>query len=402
MLYCIDMNIRTVCLKLILLVGIASTPQLALATANLEVSGWIPYWRVAEGTKDAKKHLNKLDTIHPFAFTVKQDGSLSDQAGLSKNSWKSLFKSARSKNVEIIPTIMWSDGVNIHRVLSDDELRQNHIDQIVKMVRKSKYAGVDIDYEAKKAETKDYFSLFLKELKNKLNDKELICTIEARTPPESLYSTIPTTLQYANDYVAIGTHCDRVQLMAYDQGRADIKLNSTKNGSPYIPVADVDWVRKVVTLALQSIPKEKLILGVPTYGYEYEVMVSPNWYQNYRRLWSFNPPYAADIAKKYNLKPSRNRAGEMSLSYIATSSAIQLPNWTIAPTETPSGNTVAAKALNYANTTGQTMFFNLLWWSDAGGIEDKVKLAKELDLRGVAIFKIDGAADPDLWKIFEN
>lgn len=402
MLCCIDMKIKILLANLILITSIITIPNLAFATTDLEVSGWIPYWRVTEGTKDAKKHLNKLDTIHPFAFSVKQDGSLNDQARLSNHSWKSLFKSARSKNVEIIQTIMWSDGTNIHRILSDDRLREDHIDAIVKMVKKGKYAGVDIDYEAKKAETKDYFSLFLKELKVELGSKALVCTIETRTPPESLYTTIPATLEYANDYPSIASYCDRVQLMAYDQGRADIKLNNSKAGSPYIPVADVDWALKVVELALKDIPKEKLILGIPTYGYEYEVTVSPNWYQNYRRLWSFNPQYALDLAKKYNLKPSRNQAGEMSLSYIATSSPVQLPTWTTAPVSTPSGNVIAAKALNYANITGQTTFFNLVWWSDAKSIEDKVLLAKELNLRGVAIFKIDGAEDQNLWKIFAN
>jgi spore germination protein YaaH len=36
-------------------------------------------------------------------------------------------------------------------------------------------------------------------------------------------------------------------------------------------------------------------------------------------------------------------------------------------------------------------------WSDATAIATKVKLAKTLGLKGVAIFKVDGMGDPALW-----
>ena len=376
--------------------------QTQVFAADLELTGWIPYWRVSGGTRDARNHIEELSEIHPFGYSVTEDGELKDLAKLKKSSWRKLFREADKEDVRIIPTVMWSSGPQIHKILSNPVSREDHIDEIVSVVKKGKFDGIDIDYEGKLAETKDYFSLFLKELKAELGNKMLTCAVEARTPPSSLYRTIPTNLQYANDYAAIGRYCDRVQIMTYDQGRADIKLNDLKAGAPYVPVADVDWVRKVVELTVQLVPGNKIVLGVATYGREYEVTVAPNWYKSYRTIRSLNPDDALDLADEYDVTPSRNRAGEMSFTYLPESSKLKFPKSLTIPTDTPKGNTIAAKALAYANQTGQTVTFNIVWWSDAKAIEDKVDLAKEFGLRGIAIFKIDGEEDRDIWDIFEN
>jgi spore germination protein YaaH len=373
-------------------------PSFAQAESNdLEVAGWVPYWRDTQGIKDVKKHIDDIDIVFPFAFTVTTQGVIKDQAGLGAKEWKSLQKTAKSKDVAIIPTVMWADGASIHNVLSNDILRKAHIKGIVEMVEKGKYQGVDIDYESKNAETINYFSLFLKELKEELDGKMLTCTVEARTPPDSLYKEVPAVLTYANDYKEIGTHCDRVEIMAYDQQRADLKLNEKRTGEPYMPVADIDWVRKVVALAVKDIPNEKILLGLSSYGHHYTVTVAPNWYKNYQKIGALNVPGILDIAKQYKVTPSRNKAGEMSFTYIPKSSKLKLGSNLKIPKDTPKGNLVSAKALAYANKTGETVTFNIGWYSDAEAMKQKIDLAKEFDLRGIALFKFDGEEDQKVW-----
>lgn len=386
----------------ILLLSVFFIPTASYAVEeDFEVSGWIPYWRDSEGIKDAKKHLSDIDRVLPFAFTVTTQGVIKDQAGLTDKEWKNFIKLAQKKNVEVIPTVMWSDGDSIHAVLSNTSSRASHIEGIVDMVKKGKYDGVDIDYESKNAETIDYFSLFLKELKMKLGKKLLTCTVEARTPPDSLYKEIPAVLTYANDYGEIGKYCDRVELMTYDQQRADLKLNAQKAGQPYMPVSDVDWVKKVVELALKDIPKEKTILGISSYGHHYTVTVTPNWYKNYKKIGALNVPDILDVAKDYKVTPSRNRAGEMSFTYIPKSSNLKLSKSLKIPKDTPKGNIVAARALAYADKTGKEVSFNMAWYSDAEAMKQKVDLAKQFDLRGVALFKIDGEEDQKIWKFLK-
>ncbi len=369
----------------------------AKSTEDLEVSGWIPYWRDSEGIKDAKKHLSQIDMVFPFAFTVTTKGEIRDQAGLSEKEWKAFIKTAQKKNVEVIPTVMWSDGASIHAVLSSTSTRKAHIKGIADMVKKGKFDGVDIDYESKESETINYFSLFLKELKAELGNKKLTCAIEARTPPESLYREVPAVINYANDYKEIAKHCDRVELMTYDQQRADLLLNKSKNGAPYIPLSDADWVRKVIEFALKDIPKEKLMVGIPTYGHHWAVTVAPDWYRDYKKIGALNVPDILDVAKEYKVTPTRNKGGEMSFTYLPKSSKVKLSSALKIPKDTPKGNIVAARALAYANKTGKEVTFNIAWYSDAEAMKQKIDLAKEYDLRGVAFFKFDGEEDKKVW-----
>lgn len=387
-----------------------TTPRTTTVTStktasSFEFSGWIPYWRTATGTADVLPHLSQLAEINPFGYIVKTDGTLSDALKVNDPAWQKLFKAAKAQKVRVIPTVMWSDTNSIDRILKDPKLRAAHIQNIVNMVNQNGFDGVDIDYEGKKAEDMPYFSQFLKELYTAMGKKYVMCTIEARTPPDSLYATIPANLQYANDFVAINKYCDRVRLMTYDQESADIKLNKASTGL-YTPIADPAWVTKVITLASQTIDKNKLVIGVATYGYDYQVMpnVSGSGY-GYTLLEAFNPKYATDVAKQYGITPSRNSAGEMSFSYVPKETPAPLPtNSTLsnlAPRGTLSSNLAAAGALALVNTKHQQAPFHLLWWSDAQAIADKVALAKKLGLRGVAVFKFDGGEDPNMWNVLK-
>lgn len=428
----------------------------AASRKDVLVAGWIPYWKGDVAINDAKKNIKKLDILYPFTLEVDAQGMLVDRGNMENASWSKLFATAKKQKKEVIPTILWHDADGMHTILSDQNKRKAHIDSIMNTVRKGKYIGIDIDYEGRHAETKDAYSVFLKELKKELdqyNKKNvLVCTLESRTPTDSLRIQPGKVREYSNDYEEINTYCDRVNIMTYDQARVDAKLNNARSGEPYVPVSDPDWARKVMQEALAVIDADKLFLGVPTYGYEYTVVVEPDWYKDYQKLWSFNPRYATDIAKELGVVPGRNAAGEMSITYFATSSpfafladnydalqpkakkstkkksskkssANSTPEYVLAnaernelgqlvetmptgkatdykiPANTPKQNIAAARALAYANKHNVSVTFNIAWWSDAGAIAEKVELARELGIAGIAIFKIDGGEDPKMWKV---
>lgn len=393
---------QTVALQLyvgFLLLGFLLVPAVAHG-ASAQVAAWVPWWSEEAGTASAVKQIGTLDTIYPFVFEVNADGTLKNRVDFDDAHWKTLFKKAEKNRVEIIPTIAWFDGVAIHEVLSSDTARAAHVKAIVRMVKKYDFDGVNIDYESKKSETKDFYSAFLKELAKALGNKNLTCTIEARTPPESRWREVPKVIEYANDYQAMNHYCDWVEIMAYDQQRADLKLNDERRGVPYMPVADTAWVEKVVELALEEFDADKVMLGVATYGRAWDITVAADWYKDYKQVASLNHPRILELADKYDAPIGRAKGGEAVLSYFPEDSPWKIFNQLPTPKGTPKGYEAAAKALMVATYGKVEIPVRFVAWSDAKAIEEKVDLVEKYNLRGTAIFKVDGEEDQALWKLF--
>jgi spore germination protein YaaH len=357
------------------------SPLSLFATAKevpLAVSGWIPYWKEGAATSSIP-YLNKLTAISPFSYTVKSDGTLANPMKTDNAEWTTLFVEARKQGVKIYPSILWTDKNQMEATLSYKKKRAEHIKMIVAEVKTQNLDGIDIDYEGKLAETRDGYSRFVTELSAALkkDKKKLICTVEARTPIDSRYSKVTAELlariEYANDYKAIGKACDEVRIMAYDQSSDDLQLVNKYASTLYKPVADIAWVRKVITLALEDIPAKKLHVGVATYGYKYEINASTSSTSPIvTRIGAMNYFYADELAKNLRITPTRNQAGELSFTY---------------------STTTTANGISSLRTY-------LVWYSDAQAVADKVKLAKLYKLGGVSIFKLDGAYDQSLFNTF--
>lgn len=347
---------------------------------DLYISGWLPYWSEDRGLQSATAHISQLSEINPFVYTVKTDGTLHNNVSFSDAKWRTLRTLAKQNGVAFIPTVTWAGRDAIYNTLSNDTKRHAHIQSIAQAVYGNDLDGIDIDYENKSAETRLYFSLFLKELRDAIGyDKDIVCTVEPRMPVEDRYAKgkdIPTFIEYANDFSQINKYCDRVRIMAYDQGRADQTLDDTMP-DPYVPVADTAWVEKVIRLAAEEVDPSKLSIGVATYGYEYDMFpdTSDPTKMTYSRLWSFNHGYATTTAAKVGVTPERNTAGELQLVFPASKSPEEIP---------------------LPNAT------RVLSWSDAGAVAQKLALAEKLGVQGIALFKIDGGEDQGIWSVLAN
>lgn len=148
-----------------------------------------------------------------------------------------------------------------HHVLNNPTSRTNLVNNIVNLVSRKGYGGVSIDFERIGAGDRDLFTGFLSELKNRLDEQNYLLTVAL--PPKTS-ENIPWLQGY--DYGGIGSIVDLMSIMAYD-------WHHTGNGPG--PVAPINEVRETINFATGRVPRDKIILRIPMYGYDWTIPYTP-------------------------------------------------------------------------------------------------------------------------------
>ena len=170
-----------------------------------------------------------------------------------QDQYHQVLQYTRQRGIRTHLGVALMDKEALHALLANKNYRQYLIQQLTQKVTADKYDGVNIDFEFIPPADAQYFTQFLKELKAALGPgKMLSVAVFARTGKESW----PVAYQYKE----IGQIADRVVVMAYDYCYA---------GSGPGPVAPLWWVKEVKDYMLANLPREKILLGLPTYGYDW-------------------------------------------------------------------------------------------------------------------------------------
>ncbi len=334
---------------------------------TFSVASWIPYWSQDLGIPTLQANLSKFSIITPFAYEVDSNAHLVDKLKISKGDWNTVFSSARSQNIKIVPSILWTAKNQMHNVFSDSTLRTAHEDEVVSMVTANNFDGVEIDYEGKHDTDKDIFSTFITELSNKLRSKNkiLVCTVEARMYDVALLSVpLNKKFPWANDWSVMNNYCDQVRIMAYDEYSAVYQSNKFSTTTPLynsVSNASLDYVKNISAYAVTRIDPKKIILGIPSYGYDF-TYTTKKGVRNVERFGAKSYIRALTVSKLYNATIKDTIGGEKYFTY-------------------------TAKGKNH-----------YVVFEDASTIQARFTLAKNLGLGGVALFKVDGLEDPKMWE----
>lgn len=144
------------------------------------------------------------------------------------------------------------------KVLAENvEIQERLIGQILITVEDRGYAGVNVDFEYILPENRQQYAEFLGRLRSRLNEQGY--SLSAAAAPK-VSDDQKGLLVEGLDYELLGQNTDTVFLMTYEWGYTY---------GPPMAVAPLDKVRSVVEYALTKIPAEKLILGIPNYGYDW-------------------------------------------------------------------------------------------------------------------------------------
>ncbi|MDQ4011522.1 MAG: glycosyl hydrolase family 18 protein [Actinomycetota bacterium] len=222
----------------------------------------IPYYDQERAFEDAKKHIDLFTDISFWWYSVLPNGEIGllDERYTKVN--RGMVRQLQGHGIRVIPHIAnytqgeWTPE-NASVVIRDPTLRSTHVRNIVDLVMREGYDGIDIDYESLTDEDREPLVTFLTELRAALHEHQKLLTISVQAKDSDAGDGPHNRAQ---NYAAIGEVVDRVNVMTYDY--------SDSSSDPG-PVAPLNWVEDVLAYTTTQIPVEKVVLGNVLLGYDW-------------------------------------------------------------------------------------------------------------------------------------
>lgn len=281
-----------------------------------------------------------LTELSIFSYGFTEEGDLLPP--ILEDQW--MITEAYRYNVKPILTLtpFGADGMFnnqlIHAVVNNEAAKDRLILQLQETLYGKGFAGVDIDFEYILREDRGAFTAFV-ELISEILGAEGYQVSVALAPKTS---TEQAGLLYeGKDYQAIGEAVDYVLLMTYEWGYTY---------GPPMAVAPINKVREVVNYAVTEIPTEKINLGIPNYGYDWEL------------------PFVSGRSRARTI--GNVEAVQLAINYGVP---IQYDEMAQSP------------YFHYINSEGHQ---HEVWFEDARSIQAKFNLIKEYGIRGIGYWQI--------------
>lgn len=297
-----------------------------------------------------KKTLPYLTYLSIFSHEVKENGSLRPINDTP------LIEEARKANVApllVITNLLEGKGFSsdlAHTILSNENLQNTLLNNVIQTLKDKNYYGLDIDFEYIYPKDKELYNNFIEKAVNKLNPLGYFVTT-ALAPKVS--ENQKGVLYEAHDYSFHGKLVSHVILMTYEWGYTF---------GPPMAVAPLNAVRRVLDYAVTAIPKNKILMGIPNYGYD----------------WTL--PY-----KQGTSATTLSNVGAVNLA-AKVGAVIQYDNISQSP------------YFNYYDSNGRE---HIVWFEDARSINAKLKLVNEFKLGGVSYWTI-GQYFPQNWLVLSS
>lgn len=279
-----------------------------------------------------------MSCLTPFTYGITADGGLlplADEALLAQ------ARSAGTLPLMHLSTLTESDYFSSERAveLLTNPARQEMLTaQILATIEAKGYQGLDVDFEYIPAAQREAYAAFVNALRERLAPLGLP-VIVALAP--KTYAQQPGLLYEAHDYALLGAAADFVLLMTYEWGYT---------AGPPMAVAPLPNVRQVLDYAVTEIPREKIFLGIPNYGYDWPL------------------PFVQGVTRARSL--SNQAAVELAVRYRAE---IQFDETAQSPWFTYTGGDGAA---------------HIVWFEDARSMSAKLRLIDAYGLHGAGYWNL--------------
>ena len=245
-----------------------------------------------------------------------------------------------------------------YEVLSYTSKRTKVINQVIAEALQNDIDGINLDFELVSTACGEHYIQFVRELSVKCRQNGLVFSVDNYVPQ-------PYNAHY--DLEEQGAVADYVVIMGYDE-HTD---GSYEAGS----VASIGYLEDGTTTALESVPADKLVAGVPFFT----------------RLWFETPKTEEELAQEegteaaaYPNKITSQAYGMSEAASVVENAGVQA-EW--------DENTKQ----NYAQWEADGGTYRI-WLEDTRSLEEKLKVIRENDLAGVAEWSL-GMEDSAVWDL---
>ena len=279
-----------------------------------------------------------LSTLAPFSYGLTADGRLHAPEDAA------LLAAARQYGVQPVMSLssLTEEGeFSTERaalVLTDSAVQDELILEVFQVLRAKGYRGLDVDFEYLPASLAQPYAAFLHRLHRLLRSRGLFLWT-ALAPKTSASQT--GILYEGHDYAAIGAAVDGALLMTYEGGYAQ---------GPPMAVAPLPSVRAVLDYAVTAIPPEKLLLGIPNYGYDWPL------------------PFVSGTTR------ARSLSNQQAIALAVEQGA-----------EIFYDETAQSPYFHYTDNAGTA---HAVWFEDARSLDAKLRLIQEYGLMGAGFWNL--------------
>jgi len=349
-----------------------------------EVFGFAPYWTI---NKLDNVDFGTLTTLAYFGVPVNSDGTF-DASDVGYKTLKStqaqqVFERAHSAGARVVLTITQMDNDTIETFLADKGAQQKAISSALSLAQEEKLDGVNIDFEyvgnpglAVRHEFSEFVSDFSSTFHNKIPNSYITVSVYAASMKDpKIY-----------DIASLANSSDGIFMMAYDFATAS--SNAAVPTAPLYGYREGKYWYDISTAVqdfLKVMPANKLILGLPWYGYNYAVETPSTgtarytgyyytYYWRYRRYTAF-----------YSVPSSAQTYSSVSQNVVPTQKGwdeVGKSNW-------------------YAYQEGG--IWRMVFFDDPRSLKIKYDFAKSKNLAGVGIWALGfDSGTSDMWNLLSD
>ena len=306
------------------------------------------------------KNIDQITVLGPQVYTV-------DSLGIVFGELDSrVLALAKAHHVKVMPLVV-NEGFNqpaLRKLLADTAARARATRSLVQLCQQGGYWGIQFDIENVNIQDRDLLTAWYRETANALHRGGFILSIAVvhRTDDNAGQTAYHRFLQDSwragYDLAALAQSGDFISLMTYSE--------NTRRTPPG-PVASLEWMRANIDYFLKYVPREKLSLGIPTYG--------DHWYTR------------AD-----QTIPERARSWSETVGWTWGSGIAERHGATM------QWDSVAGVPFAYFSNGG---VYEWVFLENARSFREKMDLARSYRLRGFSVWVL-GPEDPAVWDYLRN